>query len=212
MIPMRLLVRYGQAVIEPRFRIPLGMSHWRPPSNVLKCLTGLHAVAIRRVEGRPVAAIEAQAAHGMEQQLIHAVVSCLSAGPTEGGAQANRGHTTMMARFEDTLRAHPHRMLSLTELCALIEVKERTLRNHCEEHLGMGPCVYLRLRRLQQVHRELSTADRSEASVRQLARGYGFNDASRFAAVYRARFGEPPSATLRRSQLGNISSRLRTPH
>jgi len=208
-IPAKHLIEYGQALINERFQIPTGTHRWRPLAGAFKRLTGLHAAAIRRVEGRPVATIEAEAAHGLEQELIHALIDCLSAAPTNDDPRTTRRHADIMARFEDTLRAHPNQALSLTEICAAVAVPAHTLRACCAGYLGMGPCAYHRLRRLHLVHRALSKADRNKSSISQVAQHYGFNDPSRFAKAYQTRFGELPSATLQRHRSGNLHSHSR---
>jgi methylphosphotriester-DNA--protein-cysteine methyltransferase len=45
--------------------------------------------------------------------------------------------------------------LRVAEICAALGVSDRMLRSLCEEHLGMSPSGYIRLRRMQQVHRAL---------------------------------------------------------
>ena len=92
----------------------------------------------------------------------------------------------------------PERDLRIGEICAALGVSERLVRSLCAEHLGMSPSTYLRLRRMSLVHRTLWRGD-PDASVSEVARGYGFGSLGRFAADYRALFGELPSATLRRS-------------
>ena len=64
--------------------------------------------------------------------------------------------------------------------------------------LGMGAMQYLRRRRLELAHRALRAANPHEDTVAEIAMRYGFWELGRFAGTYRARFGEPPSATLRR--------------
>jgi AraC-like DNA-binding protein len=62
----------------------------------------------------------------------------------------------------------------------------------------MGPTEYVRRRRMQLVHRALRNGNPDAASISAVARRYGFRSLGRFAANYRALFGEPPSATLQR--------------
>lgn len=61
------------------------------------------------------------------------------------------------------------------------------------------PNQYLRIRRLNQVHRELRGAGR--ASVTEVALRFGFFELARFARGYRSLFGELPSETLAESRL-----------
>jgi AraC-like DNA-binding protein len=83
------------------------------------------------------------------------------------------------------------------DICTALGVSDRTLRLCCKQHLDMAPDRYLRARRLQAVHRALRHADAREVSVSRVARRFGFREPGRFAASYRAQFGELPSATLR---------------
>jgi hypothetical protein len=100
----------------------------------------LHQAAIRAAEIRAGLLADGQAAHGLEQQLIHALVDCLSAGPLGEDISAHR-HRDILARFGDLLQMQP--FLRVTEICAVLGVSDRILRSLCEEHLGVSPSSYL---------------------------------------------------------------------
>ncbi|MFI7317109.1 helix-turn-helix domain-containing protein [Streptomyces venezuelae] len=57
---------------------------------------------------------------------------------------------------------------------------------------------YLRRVRLDRTHRELRLAEPTTQTVTSVAYRWGFFHPGRFAADYRAAYGEPPSHTLRR--------------
>ena len=137
----------------------------------------------------------AEAAHGLEQQLLHAVIECLSAGPAAEEAPAARRHRGILARFEELLDAGSFRRM--TDICAALGVSHRLLRACCEAHLGMSPGRYRRRRGMQQVHRALRSGDPQTTTVAAVAERYGFRDPGRFAGLYRAAYGELPSETLR---------------
>jgi AraC-like DNA-binding protein len=103
-----------------------------------------------------------------------------------------------MRRFEQILEAYHGKTLYLVEVCAKIGVSSRTLRMHCQEHLGMGPHKYLWLRRMNLVRRALTLADATGATVTVIATDHGFWELGQFAVSYRKLFGESPSVTLRR--------------
>jgi AraC-like DNA-binding protein len=200
-LPVKEMVRYGGALTGAPFVIPPFIQIWRPPQVVGKDLHRLHATATRIAEIHPRALVAAEAAHGLEQQLIHAVVECLSAGSGGEVTAAARRHQDMMVGFERLLQAHPARDLGITETCAALGVSDRLLRSVCAEHLGMSPTGYDRLRRMSLVHRALRRAGPRAASVSGIAQRHGFRDAGRFAINYRTAFGELPSATLRRGEV-----------
>jgi len=122
---------------------------------------------------------------------------CDSATLPLGTGDGARRRFAIVARFEQFLAANHDRVLYLAEICAAVGTSERTLRNCCHEHLGMGPIRYLWLRRMQLARHALLEADRTDATVTAIATEYGFWELGRFAAEYRTLFGESPSATLR---------------
>jgi len=107
-------------------------------------------------------------------------------------------HNALIARYLEFLANNPNRPLCLTEICVAIGVAERTLRDVCVQHLGMGPIRYLTLRRMDQVYYALSCADASKTTVTRVAMDHGFLELGHFSVAYRSLFCESPSETLRR--------------
>ena len=60
----------------------------------------------------------------------------------------------------------------------------------------MGPITYLRYKLLSTVRRILKHSDPAVVKIGDIAIENGFFDPGRFAAYYRALFGETPSQTL----------------
>ena len=133
----------------------------------------------------------------MEHDLIEALVRCLA--PEDGRDLGGWRHNKqIMDRLENALE--PARPTSVPELCAAIDVSERTLRSCCAEFLGISPSRYLRLRRLRLAHLALRRSTSAPANLAEVARRYGFSDLGCFADAYQATFGETPSTTLRRAE------------
>jgi transcriptional regulator GlxA family with amidase domain len=146
-----------------------------------------------------------EVARGLEQELIHALVTCLTTADVHQDAAANSNRATIMVRFEEVLAEHLRRPPDLPEMCELIGVTDRTSRSCCAEFLGISPSRYLRLRRLKLVRSALRDADPDTASVPEVARRFGVSQLGRFAMAYRTAFGETPSSTLRhRHRIGII--------
>jgi AraC-like DNA-binding protein len=198
-LPAEDLAWYGRALSGAGFAVPHNLGRWQPSPAARRELLQLHKAAIRATAIRSEPLIDAEAVHGLEQQLIHALVECLSAVPVNEAMSAHR-HRDILARFECVLRIQP--FLGLAEICAAIKVSDRMLRNVCEEHLGQSPINYLRLCRTQQVYRALRSGNPGAATVAEVARRYGVRQLGRFAADYRDVYGELPSATLQRGARG----------
>jgi AraC-like DNA-binding protein/tetratricopeptide (TPR) repeat protein len=97
----------------------------------------------------------------------------------------------------ELMRADPAGRRSIGELAAACGVASRTLQKHFRLFLGRTPGEVLDELRLDRVRQELLQA-RPEASVTESATRHGIGHLGRFAADYRRRYGETPSATLQR--------------
>jgi AraC-like DNA-binding protein len=169
-----------------------------PPSNALAKLLRLHAAAGELAEDAPAVLAHPEAARGLEQALIDAMMHCLGGRNVEEDRAALRQHAAIMRKFDRVIEQHLDRPLYVTELCKEIGASERTLRACCEEHLGMGPKRYLLLRRMHMVRHALCRGTAADTTVTDTATRYGFWQFGRFAAEYKALFGELPSTTLAR--------------
>jgi AraC family ethanolamine operon transcriptional activator len=87
----------------------------------------------------------------------------------------------------------------IPELCRTVGVEPRQLRRACQAVLGVSPVSYLRALRLSEVRRTLSTLNGAASTITELASRFGFHELGRFAAAYRAAFGEHPSETRQRT-------------
>jgi AraC-like DNA-binding protein len=155
-----------------------------------------HRAAICSAEARSRGLADIQAAPGLEQQLIHALVECLLPGSADEETPAARRHRNVVARFEELLQAGSSHHMS--EICAALGVSDRLLRECCKAHLGMSPSGYRRRLRMGQVRRELGGGNPQTTTVSEVAGRHGFRDLGRFAGHYRAIYGESPSATRQR--------------
>ena len=170
----------------------------RPNAALMSRLLELHEAVGKIVTTMPEILEVQEAAHSLEQQLIHILVRCLTEGVSVQMTRGGLRHDQIISRFEEYLKAHPDKPVYLAEICAAVCISERTLRVACEKHLGMGPIRFLALRRMHMVRRALLWADVPSITVTRVATDHGFWELGRFSVAYRALFGEMPSATLHR--------------
>ena len=169
-----------------------------PPPSAMARLQRLHAAAGQLAEDAPEIIAQPEAARGLEQALIEAMVGCLREAEDREDRSAQCRHSQIMRRFRREVEENPDQPLYIPELCATIGVSDRTLRVCCQEQLGMSPKRYLLLRRMNLAQRALRDAAPGTTSVTEVATEYGFWQFGRFAGEYRSLFGESPSATLGR--------------
>ena len=93
---------------------------------------------------------------------------------------------------EDYARKWRYQDVTLAGLCEASGVSERRVRSAFYECYQMSPTAYLRVAALNAVRRELVEGPRLRNAVSHAATDWGFWHLSRFAAQYRALFGESP--------------------
>lgn len=167
-----------------------------PSAPAMARLQRLHAAAGRLAEDAPEVITSHEAARGLEQVLIEAMVDCIVAPDRREDTAAQRRHTAIMQRFHAALEASDGMAVYLPELCTRIGVAGRTLRLCCQDHVGMSPKRYLMLRRMHLARGALRQAASGDTTVTDIATQFGFWELGRFAVEYKALFGESPSETL----------------
>jgi hypothetical protein len=156
--PSEYLAQYGRAlngaelVVQPA-------AQWRPRRAAFRQLRHLHQAAVRRVEARSEVLADLEAAHGLEQQLIHALVECLANGSAIEVPRATTEHRDVAVRFEALLQDRPEPGLRIAEIRKRLDVSAPALRMACQEQLGMGPIPYIR-RRSQQTKQVTDARER----------------------------------------------------
>jgi AraC-like DNA-binding protein len=191
------LAAAGRAIAGYDVEAPAVTQRLRPPTHLMTRLRKLHEAAGHLAATAPDVLARPEVASAMEQELVHAIILCLTEGAATADAISHR-RVAIMRRFEQALEASPAQPRYVAEVCAAIGVPERTLRLHCLEHLGMSPRRYLWLRRMHQTRRALALADPATMTVTHVATDHGFWELGRFSVAYRKLFGEAPSATLHR--------------
>jgi AraC-like DNA-binding protein len=97
----------------------------------------------------------------------------------------------------DIIEASPQTSLTTTQLAIQCHVSVRALQEGFRRHVGMTPMTYVRTVRLRRAHRDLRAAYPADAGVAPIAHRWGFGHLGRFAAAYKALYGETPLQTLR---------------
>jgi AraC-like DNA-binding protein len=197
-LPVPDMVNLGASVAGCDLTSPKDVLTLTPPPAAMAKLLRLHAAGGQLAEDAPAVIAHPEAARGLEQALIEAMVACLDFGEVREDRSALRKHALILRRFHRAAEENPDRALYLPELCTAIGVSERTLRVCCQEQLGMSPSRYLLLRRMHLARRALRESAPITTTVTEIATQYGFWQFGRFAAEYKSLFGELPSAALRR--------------
>ena len=197
-LPVADMVSAGAAIAGLDLTPPKDALTLTPAPSAMAKLQRPHAAAGQLAEDAPDIIANPDAARGLEQALIEAMVGCLKNSEVIPNSSAQGQHAIVMRRFRRVVEENPEQPLYMPEICEAIRVSDRTLRMVCQEHLGMGPKRYLVLRRMHLARRELREAASEATTVTDIATRFGFWQLGRFAVEYRSLFGESPSATLHR--------------
>lgn len=93
---------------------------------------------------------------------------------------------------------HAGEDIGIADIAAEARTSARAVQNHFRRYRGCTPLERLVQVRLERAHAELRVADPTRGdTVAAIAGRWRFGHAGRFSAVYRRRFGCPPSETLR---------------
>lgn len=112
---------------------------------------------------------------------------------------AEQGGRRVVRESMDYIDAHLRDRVTMDEIACAVHMSVRAVQQGFREELGTTPMLYLRDRRLERARADLTDAIPSDGvTVTEVAQRWGFNHLGGFAVLYRARWGESPSETLRR--------------
>jgi AraC-like DNA-binding protein len=103
----------------------------------------------------------------------------------------------IVRRAERYMQDHAEAPITVSDVAAELGISVRSLQAGFRQWRNTTPHLFLRETRLQRVRDALHLGGTD--NVTDLALRYGFSHLGRFSAYYQAKFGEPPSVTLRRS-------------
>jgi AraC family ethanolamine operon transcriptional activator len=182
-----------EQLADPSFWNTRGVYHTDPfiGAEMLKQLMEIIS-GIEHKLGAP----SAQVADFLQRSIIESFVVGLT-GAIPPARERDYPGARLVSEAEDYIDAAGGRPVHISELCSILKVSRRSLHRAFADALGIGPNAYLRRRRLSAIHSALRRCDPATISIGELAFEYGFPETGRFAAYYRAHFGETPSETLR---------------
>lgn len=110
-------------------------------------------------------------------------------------------HSTPVApgivlRAEEYMQAYLSETISIIDLLGICGCSRSALFAAFQDYRGYTPMEFLTEQKLQSARRKLLKSH-PETSISSIALDYGYTHFGRFSQVYRKRFGESPSVTLR---------------
>ena len=173
----------------------------QPTRRSLASLKSIYRGTLKLAASRPEAFHHAEVARSLEQELIHAVVTCLTGGDTaiEDAVTVRKrcGQARIMARFDEHLAIYPQEPLSVPQIANELGISQSTLDRICKAFTGMTPHAYSTAKRMHAARAHLLEPGITVQTIASIAKMFGFYEPGRFAVRYKALFGESPRSTLR---------------
>jgi AraC-like DNA-binding protein len=157
-------------------------------------------LVLNRESGRPGGLLaHPLAAQNLEELVIDGLLLAQPHNYTDALAAHRRSvHPRAVQEVIDLIQAHPERPWTPASLARNAAVSVRSLQEGFHRSMGTSPMAYVRDVRLTRAHQELLAETPQTTTVTRVASRWGFLQLGRFAASYRAKFGELPSRTLRK--------------
>jgi AraC-like DNA-binding protein len=112
--------------------------------------------------------------------------------------RTRQGHSDIVRIAEAHALARVGEPLSVSDLCRVTGVSERTLEYAFRDIVGLTPVAYLIRLRLHRVREGLLAGSHATTTVTAEALNWGFWHFGEFSRAYKECFGESPSDTLRK--------------
>lgn len=154
---------------------------------------------IRELDGEDPMPPASAGARGMARLLLDLLAERCVAPAREGPGAVSVAGLAQMRRAEEMLRAQQAEAVSIVALAGEIGVGTRALQLAFRRHRGTTPREFLATCRMETARDRLLAARPGEC-VATIALDCGIMHLGRFAARYRARYGEAPSVTLARAR------------
>lgn len=133
----------------------------------------------------------------MQDNLLNALILATEESPATHSVESSRARMII-----EWIEAHHGEALTVADLAAAVGLSVRQLQVSVQRHFSMSPVELLRDIRLTKLHSLLRSADKEQYTVAALTYNVGFTHLSRTAQFYRAKYGECPAQTLKRSMHG----------
>lgn len=178
-------------------RFDLGMDLTAPPARSWRKTVGL---LLDEIDGDGQILDQPLVMREMERLILSQLLLAQPSNYSEliHGEQRRGTAPRAIRHASELIEGHAAEPLIVEDIAEAVGISVRALQEGFRRFLDTTPMAHLREIRLQHVREELTTADPASTTVTETALRWGFPHAGRFSARYRRRFGESPSATLRR--------------
>jgi AraC-like DNA-binding protein len=139
-------------------------------------------------------ATDAVALASFTDMLVQTTLACLPHNYTDRLGSPAAAAPRQVRRAEEFMRSHANQPITMPDVGLAAGCSTRALHSAFRRFRGTTPLAALHHIRLDLARRALLQPD-DPASIRSIARSFGFTNPARFRAAYLGRFGETPAQT-----------------
>lgn len=152
----------------------------------------------RETEGQESVLSDRRVVRSLERALVIMLLAGLRHNEQEEFSRRNVGPAPYyIRRAEEYIRAHAREDLTVEGIAQAAGTSARSVFYGFRHARNTTPMAYLRNVRLDLARKELQVAREAGGTVSRAAANAGFTNFSQFSKIYKARFGQTPSETLR---------------
>lgn len=155
------------------------------------------SIALLTMTYQPYQLALSEARDQLVSELVGLVDEYLCLATNGDGTADARKALQVVARARDYIEANPDRPVTVLDLCQRTFTSRRTLQYCFTQVIGMSPAAYLKIVRLNGLHRDLMNS-RGARTIGDMAARWGFWHLSQLSVDYKGLFGELPSETVKR--------------
>jgi AraC family ethanolamine operon transcriptional activator len=155
------------------------------------------SVALMTMQYQPYQLALAEARAQLVSELVGLVDEYLNLATASRGEPEAKKALHVVAKARAYIDANPDRPVTVLDLCERTFTSRRTLQYCFTQVIGMSPAAYLKIVRLNGLHRDLMNS-RGAKTIGDMAARWGFWHLSQLSVDYKRLFGELPSETVKR--------------
>ena len=163
------LLSFSRLLAEREIVGPSAFLILRPSPLDLRHLRRIHTQACRLADTDLDRLAHPEIVRALEQELLEALITCLSSDNKRVSSGASRDHAGLVTRFQHWFRTERELVGTVEDACQALGACRRGLETACLDVLGMPPARYLRLQQSRGLQPRLThTADEFRPGIRPL--------------------------------------------
>ncbi|WP_282124544.1 AraC family transcriptional regulator [Algibacter mikhailovii] len=129
----------------------------------------------------------------LTEAIVFPLLKYINNNPQKDAEPKARKRDVAIKKAVEIINSYPQKTPTISQLCELTSVSERTLEYAFLEKYQVSPSEYIKATKLHKIRNELIATREQNTKIYTIANKYGFGHMSQFAADFKNQFGCLPS-------------------